>query len=248
MRWRDWPYVFINAPCPFQQADRQCLPCEEVCCSQPSKESAGSKTQMSSQYDSPSYVSNQHVHEDLEVPFFTYHIRRLTESFNSVVSNTENPKFGHSKVTCSNRGLTKVAWDFSQKRLEVIRTVVAAPKMAAKSTLRNLRRIFRVVSLRSSVNFPMLNANTTVWLKVRTQLARPIPHPSCEGLQPKYLTAKLHKPSVLATEPLWIQALDMHLTKVLVPQTDTLLFVTEFHITSTSRPSTKTENPLAYAA
>jgi hypothetical protein len=72
------------------------------------------------------------------------------------------PEFGNLEGTCSNWRLTKVAWGFSRKRLEVSRPVEVMSKKAAKSTQRNLRSTFRLISLRSSVNFLMLKANTGV--------------------------------------------------------------------------------------
>jgi len=39
----------------------------------------------------PWYVSNRQIHEDLGVPLFADHIRALTASFDSKLSDVENP-------------------------------------------------------------------------------------------------------------------------------------------------------------
>jgi hypothetical protein len=37
------------------------------------------------------YVSNRQIHYDLGIPFFAYHIRTLTESFDSNLADVGNP-------------------------------------------------------------------------------------------------------------------------------------------------------------
>jgi hypothetical protein len=39
----------------------------------------------------PWYVSNMQIHEDLGVSLFAYHVRALTASFNSKLTDVENP-------------------------------------------------------------------------------------------------------------------------------------------------------------
>jgi len=41
----------------------------------------------------PWYLSKRQIHEDLGVPFFADHIRALTESFDSMLADVENPLF-----------------------------------------------------------------------------------------------------------------------------------------------------------
>jgi hypothetical protein len=48
--------------------------------------------------NAPWYVSNRQIHEDLGIPFFADHIRALTESFDSKLSDAENPLV-HHKLT-----------------------------------------------------------------------------------------------------------------------------------------------------
>jgi hypothetical protein len=41
--------------------------------------------------NAPLYVGNRQIHEDLGIPFFAYHIRALTENFDSKLSDAWNP-------------------------------------------------------------------------------------------------------------------------------------------------------------
>jgi hypothetical protein len=41
--------------------------------------------------DAPWYVSNRQIHDDLVIPFFAYHIRALTESFDSKLADAGDP-------------------------------------------------------------------------------------------------------------------------------------------------------------
>jgi hypothetical protein len=43
--------------------------------------------------NAPWYVSDRQVHEDLGIPFFAYHIKALTESFDSKLADARNPLF-----------------------------------------------------------------------------------------------------------------------------------------------------------
>jgi hypothetical protein len=56
--------------------------------------------------NAPWYVGNRQIHEDLGIPFFADHIRALTESFDSKLTDYDN-----SEVTCADRGLTEVTWE-----------------------------------------------------------------------------------------------------------------------------------------
>jgi hypothetical protein len=61
--------------------------------------------------NAPWYVGNRQIHEDLGIPFFADHIRALTKSFDSKLSDAGNPYYGNSEGTCAGRGLTYVTWE-----------------------------------------------------------------------------------------------------------------------------------------
>jgi hypothetical protein len=77
----------------------------------------------------PWYVSNRQIHEDLGIPFFADHIRALTESFNSKISEAGNPlnrQLGRHlclrRTVSSCPWLTKVDWcSAGQSRLPLVR-------------------------------------------------------------------------------------------------------------------------------
>jgi hypothetical protein len=51
------------------------------------------------------YLSNRQIHKDLSVPLFADHIRALTASFDSRLTDVGNPYFGNSADTYADRGL-----------------------------------------------------------------------------------------------------------------------------------------------
>jgi hypothetical protein len=55
----------------------------------------------------PWYFSYGQIHEDLRVSFFVYHIRGLTETFDSKLNHAGNPLVGNSADICSDRGSTR---------------------------------------------------------------------------------------------------------------------------------------------
>jgi len=73
--------------------DGLCVPRVEVHCPHPRLEAAGDTIQVSSpcSIGAPWDVSNRQIHEDLGVPLFANHIRALTASFDSKLSDVGNP-------------------------------------------------------------------------------------------------------------------------------------------------------------
>jgi hypothetical protein len=58
--------------------------------------------------NAPCYVGNRQIHSDSEIPFFSDHIKALTESFKSKLADTGYPFFGNLEDTSADRGLTEV--------------------------------------------------------------------------------------------------------------------------------------------
>jgi hypothetical protein len=88
------------------------VPLMEVRRPHPRPEAAGVAIQVSPPcYGCPWYVSGRQIHEDLDVPLFTDHIRALTASFDSKLADV-----GNSSDTYADRGLIPVALRESQGR------------------------------------------------------------------------------------------------------------------------------------
>jgi hypothetical protein len=58
----------------------------------------------------PWYVSNRQIHEDLEIPLFSDHIRALTESFDSKLLHAGNPFVRQLERHLCDQGLTEVTY------------------------------------------------------------------------------------------------------------------------------------------